>query len=166
MPEEQTFERIERAYDMPEYMQAAEAMDLRGPRGEIGDPGIETAELHVDGTTIGHFTVNAGDMGIDLGSMWREAMAVTRRVEIHLRELGTERTVYLSPDSVYDVDFHGDGVLLIAGEDDAVEITNRGFTDEKYRQLLKKVGELTNSSDPIERAVALKVVGLMCEVGL
>lgn len=153
MPEEQTFERIERAYDMP-----TEAIDLRGPRGEIGDPGIETAELHVDGNTIGHFTVNAGDI-IDLGS-------ITRRVEIHLRERGTERTVYLSPDSVYDVDFHGDGVLLIAGEDDAVEITNRGFTDDKYRQLLKKVGELTNSSDPIERAVALKVVGLMCEVGL
>ena len=106
MPEEQTFERIERAYEMPEYMQAAETMDLRSPRGEIGDQGIETAELH------------------------------------------------------------GDGVLLIAGEDDAVEITNRGFTDDKYRKLLKKVGELTNSSDPIERAVALKVVGLMCEVGL
>lgn len=146
MPEEQVFERIERAYNMPEYMQAT--------------------ELHVDGNAIGHFTVNAGDIGIDLGSMWREAMTVTRRVEIHLRERGTERIVYLSPDSVYDVDFHGDGVLLVGGEDDTVEITNRGFTDEKYRQLLKRVGELTKSTDPIERAVALRVADLMCEVGL
>lgn len=162
MPEEQIYARM----DIPEYMQATEAMDLRGPRGEIGDPGIETAELHIDGNTIGHFTVNAGDMGIDMGTMWREAMTIARRVEIHLRERGTERTVYLSPDSVYDVDFHGDGVLLVGGEDDVVELTNRGFTDDKYRQLLKKVGELTNSNDPIERAVALKVVGLMCEVGL
>lgn len=72
MPEEQTFERIERAYEMPEYMQAAEAMDLRGPRGEIGDPGIETAELHVDGNTIGHFTVNAGDIWGQCGArQWR-----------------------------------------------------------------------------------------------
>jgi hypothetical protein len=162
MPEEQVYERM----DVPEYMQAEEHIDLRGLRGEIGDRGIETTELHVDGNTIGHFTVNANDIGIDMGTLWREAMTVTRRVEIHLRERGVERTVYLSPDSVYDVDFHGDGVLLIAGEDDAVEITNRGFTDDKYRQLLKKVGELTNSADPIERAVALKVVGLMCEVGL
>ncbi len=162
MPEEQVYVRM----DMPEYMQAEERIDVRGLRGEIGDRGIETAELHVDGNTVGHFTVNANDIGIDMGTLWREAMTVTRRVEIHLRERGVERTVYLSPDSVYDVDFHGDGVLLIASEDDAVEITNRGFSDDKYRKLLKKVGELTNSTDPIERAVALKVVGLMCEVGL
>jgi hypothetical protein len=162
MPEEQVYARM----DVPDYMQAAEAMDLRGPRGEIGDQGFDTAELHVDGNTIGHFTVNGGDIGIDIGSMWREAVAVSRRVKFYLREKGVTREVYLSPDSVYDVDFHGDGVLLVGGEDDVVELTNRGFTDDKYRQLLKKVGELTNSSDPIERAVALKVVGLMCEVGL
>lgn len=164
MPEEQVFTRI----DMPEHTQATEAVNLGN-----ADP----VELHIDGNTLGHFTVNANDIGghftvnandigIDMGALWREAVAITRRVEIHLRERGTERTVYLSPDSVYDVDFHGDGVLLVGGEDDTVEITNRGFTDEKYRQLLKKVGELTKSTDPIERAVALKMVGLISEVGL
>lgn len=161
MPEEQVFTRI----DTPEHIQATEAVNLGN-----ADP----VELHIDGNTLGHFTVNLGnadtvnanEIGIDMGALWREAMAITRRVEIHLRERGTERTVYLSPDSVYDVDFHGDGVLLVGGEDDVVEITNRGFTDDKYRQLLKKVGELTKSTDPIERAVALKVVGLMNEVGL
>lgn len=157
MPEEQVFTRI----DTP----ATETVNLGN-----ADP----VELHIDGNTLGHFTVNLGnadtvnanDIGIDMGALWREAVAITRRVEIHLRERGTERTVYLSPDSVYDVDFHGDGVLLVGGEDDVVEITNRGFTDDKYRQLLKKVGELTKSTDPIERAVALKMVGLMSEVGL
>ena len=161
MPEEQVFTRI----DTPEHIQATETVNLGN-----ADP----VELHIDGNTLGHFTVNLGntdtvnanDIGIDMGALWREAVAITRRVEIHLRERGTERTVYLSPDSVYDVDFHGDGVLLVGGEDDVVEITNRGFTDDKYRQLLKKVGELTKSTDPIERAVALKVADLMCEVGL
>lgn len=164
MPEEQVFTRI----DMPEHTQATEAVNLGN-----ADP----VELHIDGNTLGHFTVNANDIGghftvnandigIDMGALWREAVAITRRVEIHLRERGTERTVYLSPDSVYDVDFHGDGVLLVGGEDDVVEITNRGFTDNKYRQLLKKVDELTKSTDPIERVVALKMVGLIGEVGL
>lgn len=166
MPEEQIYERIERAYDVPEYMQAEERIDLHGPRGIVGDQGIDTAELHVDGNTIGHFTVNTDDIGIDMGTLWREAMAISRKVKIRLRERGVEREVYISLDNVYDVDFHGDGVLLVGGEDDVVELTNRGFTDEKYRKLLKKVGELTNSTDPIDRAVALKVVGLMCEVGL
>lgn len=156
MPEEQVFERMD--VPMPDYIQATEAVDL-GNNTQI-------AELHVDGNTLGHFTVNANDIGIDMGALWREAMTITRRVEIHLRERGTERTVYLSPDSVYDVDFHGDGVLLVGGEDDVVEITNRGFTDDKYNKLLKKVGEFTRSKDPIERTVALKLVELMCEVGL
>lgn len=156
MPEEQVFERMD--VPMPDYMQATEAVDLGN--------NTQTAELHVDGNTLGHFTVNANDIGIDMGALWREAMTITRRVEIHLRERGTERTVYLSPDSVYDVDFHGDGVLLVGGEDDVVEITNRGFTDDKYNKLLKKVGEFTRSKDPIERTVALKLVELMCEVGL
>lgn len=164
MPEEQIYERIERAYDMPEYMQAEERIDLRGPMGQVGDRGIETAELHVDGNT---FTVNATDIGIDMGALWREAMAVTRKVKIKLREHGVEREVYISPDSVYDVDFYGEGVLLVgSGEDDVIDLTNRGYSDARYNKLLKKVGELTNSTDPIERAVALKVVGLMCEVGL
>ena len=156
MPEEQVFERMD--VPMPDYIQATEAVDLGN--------NVQTAELHVDGNTLGHFTVNANDIGIDMGALWREAMTITRRVEIHLRERGTERTVYLSPDSVYDVDFHGDGVLLVGGEDDVVEITNRGFTDDKYNKLLKKVGEFTHSKDPIERTVALKLVELMCEVGL
>lgn len=156
MPEEQVFERMD--VPMPDYIQATEAVDL--------DNNIQTAEFHVDGNTLGHFTVNANDIGIDMGALWREAMTITRRVEIHLRERGTERTVYLSPDSVYDVDFHGDGVLLVGGEDDVVELTNRGFTDDKYNKLLKKVGEFTHSKDPIERTVALKLVELMCEVGL
>lgn len=156
MPEEQVFERMD--VPMPDYIQATEAVDLGN--------NTQTAELHVDGNTLGHFTVNANDIGIDMGALWREAMTITRRVEIHLRERGTERTVYLSPDSVYDVDFHGDGVLLVGGEDDVVEITNRGFTDDKYNKLLKKVGEFTRSKDPIERTVALKLVELMCEVGL
>lgn len=156
MPEEQIFARMD--VPMPEYMHATEAVDLGN--------NTQTAELHVDGNTLGHFTVNANDIGIDMGALWREAMTITRRVEIHLRERGTERTVYLSPDSVYDVDFHGDGVLLVGGEDDVVEITNRGFTDDKYNKLLKKVGEFTCSKDPIERTVALKLVELMCEVGL
>lgn len=156
MPEEQIFERMD--VPMPDYIQATEAVDLGN--------NTQTAELHIDGNTLGHFTVNANDIGIDMGALWREAMTITRRVEIHLRERGTERTVYLSPDSVYDVDFHGDGVLLVGGEDDVVEITNRGFTDDKYNKLLKKVGEFTHSKDPIERTVALKLVELMCEVGL
>ena len=156
MPEEQVFERMD--VPMPDYIQATEAVDLGN--------NTQTAELHVDGNTLGHFTVNANDIGIDMGALWRKAMTITRRVEIHLRERGTERTVYLSPDSVYDVDFHGDGVLLVGGEDDVVEITNRGFTDDKYNKLLKKVGEFTRSKDPIERTVALKLVELMCEVGL
>lgn len=156
MPEEQVFERMD--VPMPDYIQATEAVDLGN--------NTQTAELHVDGNTLGHFTVNANDIGINMGALWREAMTITRRVEIHLRERGTERTVYLSPDSVYDVDFHGDGVLLVGGEDDVVEITNRGFTDDKYNKLLKKVGEFTRSKDPIERTVALKLVELMCEVGL
>ncbi len=156
MPEEQIFERID--VPMPDYIQATEAVDLGN--------NTQTAELHIDGNTLGHFTVNANDIGIDMGALWRETMTITRRVEIHLRERGTERTVYLSPDSVYDVDFHGDGVLLVGGEDDVVEITNRGFTDDKYNKLLKKVGEFTRSKDPIERTVALKLVELMCEVGL
>ena len=156
MPEEQIFERMD--VPMPDYIQATEAVDLGN--------NTQTAELHVDGNTLGHFTVNANDIGINMGALWREAMTITRRVEIHLRERGTERTVYLSPDSVYDVDFHGDGVLLVGGEDDVVEITNRGFTDDKYNKLLKKVGEFTHSKDPIERTVALKLVELMCEVGL
>ena len=156
MPEEQVFERMD--VPMPDYIQATEAVDLGN--------NTQTAELHVDGNTLGHFTVNANDIGINMGALWREAVTITRRVEIHLRERGTERTVYLSPDSVYDVDFHGDGVLLVGGEDDVVEITNRGFTDDKYNKLLKKVGEFTRSKDPIERTVALKLVELMCEVGL
>lgn len=156
MLEEQIFERMD--VPMPDYIQATEAVDLGN--------NTQTAELHIDGNTLGHFTVNANDIGIDMGALWREAMTITRRVEIHLRERGTERTVYLSPDSVYDVDFHGDGVLLVGGEDDVVEITNRGFTDDKYNKLLKKVGEFTRSKDPIERTVALKLVELMCEVGL
>lgn len=156
MPEEQVFERMD--VPMPDYIQATEAVDLGN--------NTQTAEFHVDGNTLGHFTVNANDIGINMGALWREAMTITRRVEIHLRERGTERTVYLSPDSVYDVDFHGDGVLLVGGEDDVVEITNRGFTDDKYNKLLKKVGEFTRSKDPIERTVALKLVELMCEVGL
>ena len=156
MPEEQIFERMD--VPMPDYIQATEAVDLGN--------NIQTAELHIDGNTLGHFTVNANDIGINMGALWREAMTITRKVEIHLRERGTERTVYLSPDSVYDVDFHGDGVLLVGGEDDVVEITNRGFTDDKYNKLLKKVGEFTRSKDPIERTVALKLVELMCEVGL
>lgn len=156
MPEEQIFERMD--VPMPDYIQATEAVDLGN--------NTQTAELHIDGNTLGHFTVNANDIGINMGALWREAMTITRRVEIHLRERGTERTVYLSPDNVYDVDFHGDGVLLVGGEDDVVEITNRGFTDDKYNKLLKKVGEFTRSKDPIERTVALKLVELMCEVGL
>lgn len=159
MPEEQVFERMD--VPMPDYIQATEAVDLGN-----GDPLVEATEFHVDGNTLGHFTVNANDIGIDMGALWREAMTITRRVEIHLRERGAERTVCLSPDSVYDVDFHGDGVLLVGGEDDVVEITNRGFTDDKYNKLLKKVGEFTRSKDPIERTVALKLVELMCEVGL
>lgn len=156
MPEEQVFERMD--VPMPDYIQATEAVDLGN--------NVQTAEFHVDGNALGHFTVNANDIGIDMGALWREAMTITRKVEIHLRERGTERTVCLSPDSIYDVDFHGDGVLLVGGENDVVEITNRGFTDDKYNKLLKKVGEFTRSKDPIERTVALKLVELMCEVGL